>query len=103
MEVGLAKEAVAEAAGPVCIVPGQKASLCLMGFKVKIVELKTKVDSFLNAISSSAWKYTRSIKESSLTGRASCLRFHVVKYLWQVVMQNLHQAYVDEFFTSFLS
>nr|XP_051188437.1 uncharacterized protein LOC127302109 isoform X2 [Lolium perenne] len=42
--------------------------------EVKIVELKTKVDSFLNAISSSAWKYTRSIKESSLTGRASCLR-----------------------------
>jgi hypothetical protein len=34
--VGLAMEAVAEAAGPECIVPGQHAPLRLMGIKVPI-------------------------------------------------------------------
>jgi hypothetical protein len=34
--VGLAMEAVAEAAGPECIVPGQQAPLRLMGIKVRI-------------------------------------------------------------------
>lgn len=33
---GLAMEAVAEAAGPECIVPGQQAPLRLMGLKVRI-------------------------------------------------------------------
>ncbi|XP_051226186.1 uncharacterized protein [Lolium perenne] len=40
--VGLAMEAVAEAAGPECIVPGQHAPLRLMGIKVWPIEVEMK-------------------------------------------------------------
>uniref|UniRef100_A0ACD5WJV2 Uncharacterized protein n=1 Tax=Avena sativa TaxID=4498 RepID=A0ACD5WJV2_AVESA len=40
--VGLAMEAVAEAAGPECIVPGQQAPLRLMGIKVWPLDVEMK-------------------------------------------------------------
>jgi hypothetical protein len=39
---GLAMEAVAEAAGPECIVPGQQAPLRLMGLKVWPLDIEMK-------------------------------------------------------------
>lgn len=55
--MGLAMEAVAEAAGPECLVPGQQAPLRLMGLKVQIHLLLSVSDRYAYVVDLAVWQY----------------------------------------------